>query len=660
MAESGTYDQATITRRQKIAEQMLAESSRPQPIRHWAQGLAQLGNIGADVFTLNRLDKQAGEARKADTAALMSILNGGGAAPTPSAVASPSPAPAMPPPSPTVIGANGPAKPDAQGVYDSNAVMLPQQQPDFGKAIAGIETGGKYDAMGPVTKTGDQAYGKYQVMGANIPEWTRMHVGREMSPQEFLASPEAQDAVFKGQFGKYASAYGPEGAARAWFAGEGGMNDPGRTDQLGTSVKSYGDQFTKNMGGPGAVAAAMSPSAALPSPSSPAPSAPAPAAPGALPTNQPTGIPDQQRRAIAALMMATPGSPAQQLGLQLSAQSLKPHDYQHQTLPDGTILQVDPTGKQPPKVVYQGPTKPQFTQIGEDILGNKKFGFVDSTTRKVSDVAGNPIGAGGTGTGSTDIPKGPDGNPLSGQDLLKHLEKNDPLAAAGVKGIIAGDMNAGGRNLQKLLPLAKLVDPSMEQFDYQARSKTRVNYTSGPGAQEVKAINTAIGHADQLATISPKLGGVDVMPGVLNPLIQGTRRNLGDKEFQDAKRDWDAKAETLATEVSKALNGGQPHVADKEHWRQILQGASSPTERTAALKSVMGILESRLSANANTYNQGMGTTREGLTFLTPENKDRYDRLLKTGGAAPEAKPAAATGPSRDEIEAEMKRRGLAP
>lgn len=118
-------------------------------------------------------------------------------------------------------------------------------------AIAGIESGGRYDALGPVTRTGDRAYGKYQVMGSNIPVWTEKYLGRRMTPEEFLASPEAQEAVFKGEFGRLAAKYGPEGAARAWFAGEGGMNDPNRKDILGTSVADYGRKFSERFGGVG-------------------------------------------------------------------------------------------------------------------------------------------------------------------------------------------------------------------------------------------------------------------------------------------------------------------------------------------------------------------------------------------------------------------------
>lgn len=129
--------------------------------------------------------------------------------------------------------------------------QVPQASP-YRDAIAGIESAGSgdYSALGPRTRTGDRAYGRYQVMGANVGPWTEKHLGRRMSPEEFLADQDAQDRVFDGEFGSYVQKYGPAGAARAWFAGEGGMNDLGRRDGLGTSVAKYEQKFVGNMGQP--------------------------------------------------------------------------------------------------------------------------------------------------------------------------------------------------------------------------------------------------------------------------------------------------------------------------------------------------------------------------------------------------------------------------
>lgn len=119
---------------------------------------------------------------------------------------------------------------------------MPATNP-YGDAIARIESGGRYDVLGPMVQGQGQAHGKYQIMPANIGPWTREILGREMTPAEFLASPEAQDAVFNGKFGQYVAKYGPGGAARAWFAGEGGMNNPNAADVNGMTVANYERKF---------------------------------------------------------------------------------------------------------------------------------------------------------------------------------------------------------------------------------------------------------------------------------------------------------------------------------------------------------------------------------------------------------------------------------
>lgn len=124
-----------------------------------------------------------------------------------------------------------------------------------GQAIGGIESGGKYDAVGPVANAqGNRAYGKYQVLDSNIGPWTQEVLGKQMTPQEFLASPQAQDTVFNTKFAQYEKQFGSkEAAARAWFAGPGGMNNPNAKDVLGTTVAGYGQKFTQATGGAPAV-----------------------------------------------------------------------------------------------------------------------------------------------------------------------------------------------------------------------------------------------------------------------------------------------------------------------------------------------------------------------------------------------------------------------
>lgn len=122
--------------------------------------------------------------------------------------------------------------------------------PAYAGAISSIESGGRYGILGPVTNSGDRAYGKYQIMGTNVPVWTKEFLGQAMTPQEFLANPQAQDAVFQAKFGQYVDKYGPEGAAQAWIGGPGGVGKLDRKDILGTSIGDYGQKFMAALGQP--------------------------------------------------------------------------------------------------------------------------------------------------------------------------------------------------------------------------------------------------------------------------------------------------------------------------------------------------------------------------------------------------------------------------
>ncbi|PIO96586.1 hypothetical protein, partial [Pleomorphomonas carboxyditropha] len=114
----------------------------------------------------------------------------------------------------------------------------------YREAIGSIESSGNYSALGQVLSSGDRAYGKYQVMGNNIGPWTQSAVGYQMTPQQFLNSPWAQDAVFNQQFGNSLARYGnANDAASVWFTGRPMATGSSAVDALGTSGSQYVTNF---------------------------------------------------------------------------------------------------------------------------------------------------------------------------------------------------------------------------------------------------------------------------------------------------------------------------------------------------------------------------------------------------------------------------------
>jgi hypothetical protein len=148
-----------------------------------------------------------------------------------------------------IMAALGMVAPPAGGMGSTNPHTPSRGGNNYRDAISAIESGGRYDAIGPTDAELGRPLGRYQVMEANVGPWSQQVLGRSVTPDEFLASPEIQDQIFDGIFGGYVQQYGPEGAAQAWFGGPGAVGRTGRSDVLGTTVGEYGQRFMQGIGG---------------------------------------------------------------------------------------------------------------------------------------------------------------------------------------------------------------------------------------------------------------------------------------------------------------------------------------------------------------------------------------------------------------------------
>lgn len=116
------------------------------------------------------------------------------------------------------------------------------------------ESGGNYSAVG-VWVGNDRAYGRYQVMGANVGPWTAKYYGRRLTPQQFLNDRAAQDAVVRGVLGGYYRKYGARGAAAMWYSGQSNPNktygNPPVYQYVNSVVSRAGSYSGQKVGGGG-------------------------------------------------------------------------------------------------------------------------------------------------------------------------------------------------------------------------------------------------------------------------------------------------------------------------------------------------------------------------------------------------------------------------
>ncbi|KAH0547883.1 hypothetical protein GP486_008376, partial [Trichoglossum hirsutum] len=257
---------------------------------------------------------------------------------------------------------------------------------------SGQESGGNYRAVGEPTRDGDRAYGKYQVMGKNIPQWTQEALGRPLGVDEFLNSDEAQEAVYKKKMGEYIQKYGPD-AGKAWFAGEHGMNNPNarahRPDgtPFGPNVAQYGGNFAAAFSGPDGSSApaakaievaASGKTAPPPASGVPTRQAPSPTQPGQIYVN-PSMVPNvpQYSREQVEGLLSNPWATNEQKE-RIRNEYIRQNQPIEMAYPGGKVL-INPRDH----------TQQQF--IAEPVKGESKIGDISRPIVQVPDGKGNLI-----------------------------------------------------------------------------------------------------------------------------------------------------------------------------------------------------------------------------------------------------------------------------
>jgi hypothetical protein len=288
-ATPGSLDE--IKRRRAIA-QALASQKRGFP-KNIGEGLTSLGEAVGDRLADNKLT--AAETAYTTKQAADPLFSTAGPVGAPTPAVAPVPAPMRPPAPvpgvPTVPGPRTDAEDPilqrqkiaallqggtAQGVPSENPTEAGVAPPQTGSpasddsglwaarqgAIGGIESGGAkdpYRTVGVPTKYG-RALGRYGIVEANVGPWSAAALGKPLTPEQFLADPAAQDAVFKHRFGSYVAKFGEEGAARAWYGGPGNIAKTNLMDDHGRlTIGGYGQDYLRRLQGAARAATAGAP-----------------------------------------------------------------------------------------------------------------------------------------------------------------------------------------------------------------------------------------------------------------------------------------------------------------------------------------------------------------------------------------------------------------
>lgn len=145
------------------------------------------------------------------------------------------------------VNMQGAAAPVMSEIQDSLNQKFPKAY-KIAQALAQVESGGRYSAIGP-TVNNDNAVGKYQVMGNNIPQWTKEATGQSATPSEFKSNANLQDrvAVYKIN-ALLQQGYHPQDIASIWLSGRPLAGNNRADKATGVTVPQYVQRFNKYYG----------------------------------------------------------------------------------------------------------------------------------------------------------------------------------------------------------------------------------------------------------------------------------------------------------------------------------------------------------------------------------------------------------------------------
>jgi hypothetical protein len=175
-------------------------------------------------------------------------------------------------------------------------------------------------------------------------------------------------------------------------------------------------------------------------------------------------------------------------------------------------------------------------------------------------------------------------------------------------------------------------DSNIDESAYGRRQKTANFFavgTQGGGGQNIAAMNTWAQHMDEYLRLSQELhlGQYKSLNEVYNFL---TSQGLTSKQAQDKLGQLEVASKAVADEGAKVFAGSGSALADREAWGKIF-GLNTPSSVSLSKgKEVEKLVEGRLNALSNQYNEGMRTSHDPQQFIAPKTREIMDRLKQSG------------------------------
>lgn len=198
----------------------------------------------------------------------------------------------------------------------------------------------------------------------------------------------------------------------------------------------------------------------------------------------------------------------------------------------------------------------------------------------------------------------------------------------------------------KLLEVASAVDPSFDVTQYQARQRGRNAFTSGKEAQNIRGLNTAVGHINSLTQAAAALQNSDWQDknAAMNAMAAHLPVTKALKLRQGAVTDARTKFNAVTGELASIFKQSGATDQEIQSWKGTIGGdpaSATPNQWKAFIHGSLELMGSRMQALSSQYETVMGKPKD-FKFLSPASRAILSKL----GADMDALDPGGTGQSQ--------------
>lgn len=302
--------------------------------------------------------------------------------------------------------------------------------------------------------------------------------------------------------------------------------------------------------------------------------------------------------------------------------------------------------------------KADWGVIGEDMLGNKQYGWINKIDQTINGKGADGSGAGANSPNVGYLAPGVKqiDSTLTGDDYLKQFS---PEIQAGVKDYIDGKSTPTGNPRKGYTQAVKMIAQkygsdigvAADDVNFAARKTMRNQLSSSAPSTlggQINIGNTAAGHLADLSQKALELGNYDTGIAPLTSAVNSVR-GLGTE--QAAKMEaLKGAAQHYGQEITKFYAGSPGGVAERDRFIESVNGAKSPKELAAILATEGELMRSRLDALGGQIKGVLGD--EGLKQFPVLRPDGQAALAKVeenvsklkGGVGAQSAPSTSAIP----------------